>query len=58
VFEYIEGWYNLHRRHSALGYESPLSYVRKFQRTGNNTPENAEVVGAGVRAEQDNETQG
>ena len=26
VFEFIEGWYNPHRRHSALGYTSPLRY--------------------------------
>ena len=26
VFEFIEGWYNPHRRHSALDYESPMSY--------------------------------
>jgi putative transposase len=26
VFEYIEGWYNPHRRHSALGYHSPLTF--------------------------------
>ena len=25
VFEFIEGWYNLHRRHSALDYLSPVS---------------------------------
>ena len=25
VFEYIEGWYNAHRRHSSLGYESPVN---------------------------------
>jgi hypothetical protein len=29
VFGYIEGWYNPRRRHSALGYESPLSFERK-----------------------------
>ncbi len=29
VFEYLEGWYNPHRRHSALGYESPVSFERK-----------------------------
>lgn len=29
IFRYIEGWYNPHRRHSALGYESPLSYERR-----------------------------
>ena len=26
VFEYIEGWYNPQRRHSSLGYASPLRY--------------------------------
>ena len=29
AFGYIEGWYNLRRRHSALGYESPMSFERK-----------------------------
>ena len=29
VFEFIEGWYNPHRRHSALDYASPMSYERK-----------------------------
>jgi putative transposase len=29
VFEFIEGWYNPHRRHSALDYESPMNYERK-----------------------------
>src|SRR5262245_31588408 len=28
VFDFIEGWYNPRRRHSALGYESPLRYER------------------------------
>jgi len=28
VFDYIEGWYNPHRRHSALGYQSPINYER------------------------------
>jgi putative transposase len=31
VFEYIEGWYNPHRRHSALDQESPLNYERRHQ---------------------------
>jgi len=26
VFEYIEGWYNRKRRHSALGYLTPCQY--------------------------------
>ena len=24
LFRYIEGWYNPHRRHSALGHRSPI----------------------------------
>ncbi len=26
IFRYIEGWYNPHRRHSALGLRSPITY--------------------------------
>jgi transposase InsO family protein len=26
LFEYIEGWYNRERRHSSLGYRSPVQY--------------------------------
>ena len=26
IFEYIEGWYNRYRLHSALGYLSPLQF--------------------------------
>jgi putative transposase len=28
VFDYIEGWYNPRRRHSALDYLSPMVYER------------------------------
>jgi putative transposase len=28
VFEFVEGWYNPHRRHSALDYLSPINYER------------------------------
>ena len=31
VFSFIEGWYNPGRRHSALGYKSPIDYERSVQ---------------------------
>ena len=31
IFEYLEGWYNPHRRHSALAYQSPVNYEREHQ---------------------------
>jgi len=29
IFEFIEGWYNSSRRHSALGYKSPIAFERR-----------------------------
>jgi putative transposase len=29
IFEFIEGWYNPHRRHSALGHLSPVSFEKR-----------------------------
>ena len=29
VFDFIEGWYNPQRRHSALGYLSPMNYEQR-----------------------------
>jgi putative transposase len=30
VFEFIEGWYNPHRRHSAINYLSPIDYEKAY----------------------------
>ena len=30
IFDFVEGWYNPHRRHSALGYLSPMNYEYKY----------------------------
>jgi putative transposase len=32
IFEFIEGWYNPHRRHSALDYLSPIEYERSYSK--------------------------
>ena len=31
LFDFIEGWYNTRRRHSALSYRSPLEFERLHQ---------------------------
>src|SRR5436190_16880783 len=41
VFDFIEGWYNPRRRHSALDYESPLRFEQQHNRIG-------EIGAAGV----------
>ena len=32
IFEFIEGWYNPHRRHSAINYLSPIDFERTYRR--------------------------
>ena len=41
VFDFIEGWYNPHRRHSALGYQSPNAFEREREpeKLGGSAPE-------------------
>ena len=31
IFEFIEGWYNPHRRHQGLGQQSPIAFERSYQ---------------------------
>lgn len=38
VFDFIEGWYNPHRRHSALAYLSPFAYEQQAPGRGGASP--------------------
>jgi len=44
LFRYIEGWYNPHRRHSALGQRSPINFGRRYAEVRTNTGPSAETV--------------
>jgi putative transposase len=43
VFRFIEGWYNSRRRHSGLGYLSPLEFERKHEEAGRAVQDVAEL---------------
>lgn len=42
-FSYIEGWYNPHRRHSALGYVSPVAFERSRTPSSTTIPAPASI---------------
>ena len=31
IFQFIEDWYNPHRRHSGIDYQSPINFERRYQ---------------------------
>jgi putative transposase len=45
VFEFIEGWYNARRRHSALDYESPLAFEQQHATAGGGDGAGADTLG-------------
>jgi hypothetical protein len=55
IFEYIEGWYNPRRRHSTLGYLSPIEFERHHTEVAQppleaSTPANGSVASTSPRA--------
>jgi len=38
VFQYIEGFYNRNRRHSTLGYISPLRFLEQWRENEQKEP--------------------
>ena len=44
VFDFIEGWYNPHRRHSALAYHSPIEYEQVYRGDTNRTVREASTT--------------
>jgi hypothetical protein len=35
IFRFIEGWYNIRRLHSSLGYCSPMEFEQQYEKTQN-----------------------
>ncbi len=53
VFDFIEGWYNPHRRHSSIGYQSPNAFEREreSEELGGSAPEPPLINELGERQE-------
>lgn len=45
VFTFIEGWYNPRRRHSALGYASPMEYEQQHHAIESSSPQLSTIPG-------------
>jgi putative transposase len=48
VFDFIEGWYNPRRRHSALDYRSPMIFERSKARDDRPVPSGAAIDQGGA----------
>ena len=48
VFDFIEGWYNPRRRHSALDYVSPMIFERSNERDDRTVPSGATIDQGGA----------
>ena len=44
VFDFVEGWYNPHRLHSALDYQSPMSYGEDYYLKEDREPEKSQSL--------------
>jgi len=48
IFEFIEGWYNPRRRHSALDYLSPMVYERTHATRTRSVASGSTIVSGGA----------
>jgi putative transposase len=48
IFDFIEGWYNPRRRHSALEYLSPMMYERSHAMSNRTMPSGSAIVTGGA----------
>jgi putative transposase len=46
IFDFIEGFYNTHRRRSALDYNSPIDYERRYESLGQGVASRNDFVGS------------